>query len=231
MTIAGTNIRTLADLTQTATPTASATATGDALTGGQALGKDQFMKLMIAQLKHQDPLDPAKNEEFLAQLAQFSTLEGITNLNDSVSTMAASMKSSVASEASALVGRSVLVPTDQTIVENGSGMSGNVDLTSDVDDLTVQITDKSGAIVKTIDMGAQKSGAVRFDWDGTNSAGVAQPTGVYKVKATSGGGSGAQAFSVDLPEYVVSVSIGQDGMQLNLSGGTSVPVTDVKEIQ
>jgi flagellar basal-body rod modification protein FlgD len=170
--------------------------------------------LMIAQLKNQDPLDPAKNEEFLAQLAQFSSLEGITNLNDSVSSMAASMKSSIASEASSLVGRSVLVPTDQTVVENGSGLSGNVDLTSDVSDLTVQ-----------------KTGTVRFSWDGTNNSGAAQPTGVYKVKALSGGGAGSQAFDVDLPEYVVSVSIGADGMQLNLAGGTSVPVGSVKEIQ
>ncbi|HTO57906.1 MAG TPA: flagellar hook assembly protein FlgD [Pseudomonadales bacterium] len=229
MTIAGTNIRTLADLNPSATPTTTASPNG--VTGGQTLGKDQFMQLMIAQLKAQDPLNPADNTQFLAQLAQFSTLEGITNLNDSMSTMAASMKSSVASEASALVGRSVLVPTDQTIVEAGSGLSGNVDLTSDVSDLNVQITDQSGAIVKTIDMGAQKTGTVRFDWDGTNDAGVAQPTGVYKVKALSGGGSGAQAFSVDLPEYVVSVSIGSDGMQLNLAGGTSVPVDSVKEIQ
>ena len=100
MTISGTGIRTLADLNPAA-----------ATTGQEKLGKDQFLRLMVAQLKHQDPLDPAKNEEFLAQLAQFSSLEGITNLNDSVSAMAASMRSTVTSEASTLVGRSVLGTT------------------------------------------------------------------------------------------------------------------------
>src|SRR5512140_2378652 len=109
MTIANTNIRTLADLNPAPTTT-------NGKDGKDVLGKDQFMKLMVAQLKHQDPLDPSKNEEFLAQLAQFSSLEGITNLNDSVSAMATSMRSSATSEAAALVGRSVLVPTDQTLM-------------------------------------------------------------------------------------------------------------------
>lgn len=218
MTIQGTSIRTLADLNP-ATPK----------TGDDKLGKDQFLQLMVAQLKHQDPLDPAKNEEFLAQLAQFSSLEGITNLNNSVSAMAASMRSTVTSEASSLVGRAVLVPTGQTLMQTaGDGLMGNVNVPEATNDVIVQITDKSGATVAQLSLGAQKdAGTARFAWDGTNSAGVAQPAGVYKVKAFAN----SKALTVDLPEYVVSVSIGQDGMQLNLAGGTSVPVTDVKEIQ
>jgi flagellar basal-body rod modification protein FlgD len=223
MTIANTNIRTLADLNPAQTTT---TATGK---DGNVLGKDQFMKLMVAQLKHQDPLDPAKNEEFLAQLAQFSSLEGITNLNDSVSAMATSMRSSATSEAAALVGRSVLVPTDQTLMQ-GDGLIGNVNVTEPTDNLVVDITDQAGANVAHLSLGAQQAGTTRFVWDGTNSAGVAQPPGVYKVKAYSASDS-TQALAVDLPEYVVSVSLGTDGMQLNLAGGKSVPVTDVKEIQ
>ncbi len=222
MTIANTNIRTLADLN----PASSATG---AAASKEVLGKDQFMKLMIAQLKHQDPLDPAKNEEFLAQLAQFSSLEGITNLNESVSAMATSMRSSVTSEAAALVGRSVLVPTDQTLMQ-GDGMMGNVNVTQPTDNLVVDITDMAGANVAHLSLGAQQAGTTRFIWDGTNSAGEVQPVGVYKVKAYSASDS-TQALSVDLPEYVVSVSLGKDGMQLNLSGGTSVAVADVKEIQ
>lgn len=218
MTIQGTSIRTLADLNPAA-----------AKTGDDKLGKDQFLQLMVAQLKHQDPLDPSKNEEFLAQLAQFSSLEGITNLNNSVSAMAASMRSTVTSEASSLVGHSVLVPTGQTLMQTaGDGLMGNVNVLEATNDVIVQITDKSGATVAQLSLGAQEgAGTARFAWDGTNSAGVAQPAGVYKVKAFAN----SKALTVDLPEYVVSVSIGQDGMQLNLAGGTSVPITDVKEIQ
>jgi flagellar basal-body rod modification protein FlgD len=218
MTIQGTSIRTLADLNPAA-----------ATSGDSKLGKDQFLQLMVAQLKHQDPLDPSKNEEFLAQLAQFSSLEGITNLNNSVSAMAASMRSTVTSEASALVGHSVLVPTGQTLMQTaGDGLVGNVNVTEATNDVIVQISDKSGAAVAQLSLGEQKDpGTARFVWDGTNSAGVAQPTGVYKVKAFAN----SKALTVDLPEYVVSVSIGQDGMQLNLAGGASVPITDVKEIQ
>ena len=216
MTISGTGIRTLADLNPAA-----------ATTGQEKLGKDQFLRLMVAQLKHQDPLDPAKNEEFLAQLAQFSSLEGITNLNDSVSAMAASMRSTVTSEASTLVGRSVLVPTGQTLMQ-GDNLMGNVNVTEATNDVTVEISDKSGAAVAHLSLGPQtEAGTARFVWDGTNSAEEAQPPGVYKVKAFAN----SKGLTVDLPEYVVSVSIGQDGMQLNLAGGTSVPVTDVKEIQ
>ncbi len=224
MTIEGTSIRTLADLNPAATPA------NNGVNKDESLGKDQFLRLMIAQLKHQDPLDPSKNEEFLAQLAQFSTLEGITNLNDSVSTMAASMRSTVASEASSLVGRSVLVPTDQTLMQ-GEGLVGNVNLTEDTTALTVEITDQSGAIVKRLALGPHEAGTTRFVWDGTDGAGDAQPPGIYKVKAYSGGQSGAKGYAIELPESVVSVSIGQDGMLLNLAGGTSVPVSAVKEIQ
>lgn len=216
MTISSTGIRTLSDLNPAA-----------ATSGSEKLGKDQFLRLMVAQLKHQDPLDPSKNEEFLAQLAQFSSLEGITNLNDSVSAMAASMRSTVTSEASSLVGRSVLVPTDQSLMQ-GDGLVGNVNVTEATNDVVVEISNRSGASVARLSLGPQEeAGTARFVWDGTNSAGEAQPPGVYKVKAFSN----SKGLTVDLPEYVVSVSIGKDGMQLNLAGGTSVPVADVKEIQ
>jgi len=220
MTITATGIRTLADLNPA----------GRGANGQEALGKDQFLRLMIAQLKHQDPLDPAKNEQFLAQLAQFSSLEGITNLNESVSAMAASMRSTVTSEASSLVGRSVLVPTNQTLMQ-GRGLIGNVNVSEPTDDLVVEISDRSGANVRRLSLGPQEAGTTRFIWDGANSSGEPQPPGVYRVKAYANGSGSAQQFPVDLPEYVVSVSLGKDGMLLNLAGGSTVPVANVKEIQ
>ena len=219
MTISTTGIRTLSDLNPASQPGSS-----------EALGKDAFMKLMVAQLKHQDPLDPSKNEEFLAQLAQFSSLEGITNLNESVGAMAASMRSTVTSEAASLVGRSVLVSTDRTLMRDG-GLVGNVNVSAPTDNLVVDITDNAGTNVARLNLGAREAGTARFVWDGTNNAGLAQPPGVYRVKAYSIGDNSTEGFAVDLPEYVVSVSLGKDGMQLNLAGGSTVPVADVKEIQ
>ena len=116
-----------------------ASAAGSA-TGKKALGKDAFLQLLVTQLKNQNPLEPQGNGEFVAQLAQFSSLEGITTLNDTVSGIAGNYNSSQALQASSLVGRSVIAPGDKSVVDTTKGMTGSVVIPQSVAEVAVKIT-------------------------------------------------------------------------------------------
>ena len=194
------------------------------------LGKTQFLELMIAQFNNQDPLKPADNQDFIAQLAQFSSLEGIENLNASVDSMATAMRSSLTLEAAALVGRSVLVPTDRALMTD-NGIGGNIRNTQASSDLTVEISTLGGELIRRIPLGAQDSGDVRFLWDGADESGELQPAGAYRIRAYANVGGEQREATVELPEIVVSVSLDERGVTVNLAAGTSVPVTEIKEIQ
>jgi len=221
MELAGTSIRSAQDLSGGGARTNS----------GEELGKTQFLELMIAQMNHQDPLDPAKNEEFIAQLAQFSTVEGIENLNDSFAGLAASLKSTMATEAASLVGRHVVVPTGSATLPSGGGISGSIEVPRASSGVTVEITNAAGELMNRLDLGPQPSGRMRFGWDGTTASGATAPEGVYKVKAfTTVDGERAE-LTVNMPDQVVSVSLGADGVIANLAGGSSVPASQIKEIR
>lgn len=194
------------------------------------LGKDQFLELMVAQLENQDPLSPAENGDFLAQLAQFSSVEGIDNLNSTMESMSSALTSSLTVQAASLVGRSVLVPTNQTLM-NGNGMVGDVNIDASSSQVFVEISDATGALVKRLDLGAQGTGVVRFNWNGLDDSGAPQPAGLYRVRAYAQGADEATELSIDLPEKVLSVSLSEQGINLNLAGGSTVPTNSVKEIQ
>lgn len=211
----------------------TATALNQAAEGeeaGDELGQTQFLELMLAQLRNQDPLDPADNEAFVAQLAQFSTLEGITNLNDSVASMNTSLRSQLTLQSASLVGRSVLVPTNTTLME-GNGLTGNIELSQSTSNLSVEIAGQSGESIRRLELGAQSAGSLRFLWDGTDDTGAAMPPGIYQVRATSLIGDESVEQEVRLPERVVSVTLADDGARVNLAGGTDVSVTEISEIQ
>lgn len=201
-----------------------------AVAGDEELGKTQFLELMIAQMNNQDPLEPAKNEDFIAQLAQFSTVEGIENLNKSMAEMSTAVQSSLTMEAAALVGRYVMVPTNQSILQ-GSGLAGTIDLPQAASHLNVEITSATGELIRKIDLGAQAAGPLRFAWDGRNEAGGASPEGIYRVNAYSVVDGERREFTVSMPDQVVSVSIGERGVFANLAGGTSVATNEIQEIQ
>ncbi len=133
-----------------------------AATGNQALGKDAFLQLLVTQLKNQNPLSPQDNGAFVAQLAQFSSLEGINTLNDSVNNISSNFSSSQALQASSLVGRSIIIQTDKAMVDTSKSMNGSVAVPSAVGNVSVKITDKDGNVVRTVDMGAQSAGSQKL---------------------------------------------------------------------
>ncbi|SEB61161.1 flagellar basal-body rod modification protein FlgD [Pseudomonas saponiphila] len=216
----------LANSSKKTTTTSSAdglAAATNSATGKQSLGKDAFLKLLVTQLNNQNPLDPQDNSAFVAQLAQFSTLEGITTLNTSVNSITGNYKSSQALQASSLVGRSVIVQTGSTQVDTSKSMTGSVTVPSSVSSVTVTITDKNGNTVKTIDMGSQKAGNASFVWEGTKTDGTKADPGSYSFKAsTTIDGKGTDLITY-LPATVNSVTISQTGgeLMLNLAGMTS----------
>ena len=205
-----------------------------AATGSQSLGKDAFLQLLVTQLKNQNPLSPQDNGAFVAQLAQFSSLEGINTLNDSVNNISSNFSSSQALQASSLVGRSIIIQTDKAMVDTSKSMNGSVEVPSAVGNVSVKITDKDGNVVRTVDMGAQSAGSQSFIWDGKNEKGEIAPAGTYTFNASTKNDKGdAVALATSLPATVTSVTLSKTGgeMLLNLAGGMgSVKLSQIQTI-
>lgn len=198
--------------------------------GNEELGKNAFLELMIAQFNNQDPLEPAKNEDFIAQLAQFSSLEGIQNLNAGVEAMASAMRASTTLQAAGLVGRSVLVPASQAFMA-GEGLGGNIANGFPGSDITVQITDAAGGLVRKLHLGPHDTGEVQFTWDGASETGDPQAAGSYRFKAYAMVEGETTELEVELPELVTSVSFADGQASLNLKGGATVALSDVRKLQ
>lgn len=197
---------------------------------GEELGKTQFLELMIAQLENQDPLDPAKNEDFIAQLAQFSSVEGIENLNNTVDDMASAIRSSLTMEAASLVSREVLIPSDRAVITD-EGFSGQVDLPTGAADVRVEISDLSGQRVASLNLGAQEAGVNAFSWDGLNESGESVRGGLYEVKAFTDQGGVAESVPLYLPNLIQGVSIGPAGVEANLLGGGTTTTEQIRQIR
>ncbi|OAE13115.1 flagellar biosynthesis protein FlgD [Pseudomonas simiae] len=219
---------------KTATDNSSLNSATKAATGNQALGKDAFLQLLVTQLKNQNPLSPQDNGAFVAQLAQFSSLEGINTLNDSVNSISSNFSSSQALQASSLVGRSIITQTDKAMVDTSKSMTGSVAVTAATGNVSVKITDKDGNVVRTIDMGTQSAGDSSFIWDGKNDKGEVAPAGTYTFAASTKNDKGdAVALLTSLPATVTSVTLSKTGgeMLLNLAGGMgSVKLSQIQTI-
>ncbi|MFK7698651.1 flagellar hook assembly protein FlgD [Pseudomonas caspiana] len=197
-----------------------------------ALGKDAFLQLLVTQMKNQNPLEPQDNGEFVAQLAQFSSLESMQNLTTTVDSIAGLYQSSQALQASSLVGRSVIVNAGSTTVDTTKGMTGSVVVPSASSVTSVKIYDPQLNLVKTIDMGTQSAGNASFTWDGTNDAGEKVAAGNYSFVANGSLEGKSTSLATYLPATVNSVTTGVNGaeMVLNLAGGQSIGLSQVKTI-
>lgn len=206
----------------------------DRFATGDELGKDQFLELLVAQMNNQDPLSPQENGEFIAQLAQFSTVEGIGNLNTSMESLLSGYQSSQALQASSLVGRTVIVPADQAVVDTEAGLEGQLALQKNSTNVFVNIYDEAGSLVKTINLGSQEAGMHDFTWDGTDASGNLAEPGIYTVEAMASIDGKNTQMATLLPANVDSVSLGAGGsgqMMLNVAGLGSIGLSNVYAIK
>lgn len=201
------------------------------------LGQAAFLELMITQMKNQNPLEPQDNSEFVAQLAQFSSVEGLERLNKNFT----SFMSTNALQASSLVGRSVSVESDTSTLQNGGLISGTFDLDYSSKDAKISIYDDVGSLVQSIPLGELSKGENVFRWDGQNievngklldwkAPDNGAAVGVYKIQVTATQNGKQESLKTSLSANVNSVSINEDGeLILNLAGIGPVNVKDVKQ--
>ncbi|MCP5328007.1 MAG: flagellar hook assembly protein FlgD [Sinobacteraceae bacterium] len=185
------------------------------------LGQDAFLTLMLAQLRNQDPLKPLEPQEFLGQLAQFSSVTGIQGMRDSVTELAGSLRSSQLLEGATLVGREVLASSDSVELGAEGGVSGMVSTPEGSSRIDVRIRDASGALVRQISLEPQ-AGMSSFNWDGLDARGVRVPSGSYYVEATAQIGNYSETTETLLQQRVDSVTFDAagGGLTLNTTAGS-----------
>jgi flagellar basal-body rod modification protein FlgD len=202
-------------------------------TGGTSLGGTDFLTLMLAQLKNQDPTSPVDSNTFLSQLASLSEVQGITNLNTSFSALSNSMVSSQALQASSLLGHQALVSSSTaTLGTAGGTITGAVAVPQTTSGVTLNIANSAGVLVQQINLGAQSSGLANFSWNGTQGNGSQAPPGQYTLTAQVAGVASGTAVATYVNGTVQSVTMGAGttGLTLNVAGLGSVPFSSVQQI-
>ncbi len=206
-----------------ATPTPAAT---------PSLGQADFLKLMTAQMTHQDPTAPMTNGDFLGQMAQFGTVNGIQGLQTSFNNFSTSMGSNQTLQATSLIGKAVSTASNQGVLAAGGSINGSAALTNASSDVSVKIINPSnGNVVSKMDLGSQAAGTVPFSWNGINSDGTKASPGIYQVQVQSMVNGTNTALTTNIQSQVSSVSMGAQGVQVNLAGGLgSVNLSQITQI-
>jgi flagellar basal-body rod modification protein FlgD len=200
--------------------------------GASALGAEDFLALMVAQFKNQDPTKPVDNAQFVAQLASFGTVSGIADLNKSMKSLTDGYSANQTMQAASLLGRTVLIDQPTGWLDAGGSLEAAVDVPAGSQRVAVQITDASGQVVRTLDLGTPSKGLAKFTWDGKVDGGAAAPSGQYTINARALVGGKSEAASAYAEASVESVTINGTGQPVTLSlrGLADVTMTNVKQI-
>ena len=221
-------------INEVSTPDSAAFQSAPEATGRSSsdMGQEDFLELMLAQMKNQDPTKPLDPNEFMSQLAEFSTVNGIEELRQSFDSLAAVLVSDQSLKAAGLVGHSVMMPGNSGVLEEGGDIAGQVLLNDSVSDMNIKIYDAQGSLVRTIPMSSQAAGAVQFKWDGFMDSGDPALPGNYKVVAEVQVGDTVQEAAVEIRSRVESVSLNpyNGGILLNLDNGSTVPWETIQTI-
>ena len=196
------------------------------------LGRDEFFSLMVTQLQNQDPLQPLESDQFLAQVAQFSSVSSMQNIERSISDLATSMGSAQALQASTMVGREVVVPGNVVRHEAGSASRIGADLPASAGAVSFEIQTPAGEVVRRLDVGSQAAGLVSVQWDGKDNGGNDLAPGNYVFTAQAVNGTAGEALATLVGAKVDSVSVGRNppGVTLNLDTAATARLDDVREI-
>ena len=190
--------------------------------------EQRFLKLLVTQLNNQDPLNPMQNAELTSQLAQMSTVSGIEKLNSTVSSLANQSGASQVLQAASMIGYSVLSPGNELAVAKDKQTAFAVELPSSAAQVTVQITDAKGKVVRTMELGSMTEGVNGVTWDGKNDAGEAVAEGNYSYRVVASNGATAVEATALSFSQVAAVKQGAAGVTLELTAGRSIGLSDAR---
>jgi flagellar basal-body rod modification protein FlgD len=196
-----------------------------------SMGQKDFLTLFTTQLKCQDPLDPVKNEAFVAQLAQFSQLEATTSMDQTLKNYVESMAGERMMSSTSMIGKTVSVPDAPAVVQAGKPVQGFVRLPTGADGVKLQVFNDKGQQVVTQTLGSQKIGDMPLVWDGKSDTGAQVPDGFYTFRATVVSQGQTTTPSVNILSTVTGVNQQADKtILLEVAGGKSVKLSDVQRI-
>jgi flagellar basal-body rod modification protein FlgD len=192
------------------------------------LGQEDFLKLMTTQLQNQDPFAPMENGEFIAQMAQFSTVTGITSMDESLKNVAAKLGETRIATAANMLGHSVLVPGKIARANDDGSVNGVIDLPSASTNVNVVFKSQNGEIIDTINLGNQSSGLVGFAWHGAPKDMIENDEPIF-VEAYANSGKGMEGVSSSIFAEVLSSSAGDgdSGVMLDVRDYGTISANEV----
>ena len=202
-----------------------------ALTSTSGMGQKDFLTLFTTQLKNQDPLDPVKNEAFVAQLAQFSQLEATTGMAQTLTNFVDAQAGQQIMSSSSLIGKRVDVPGGPATWMGTQPVTATVNLPSGADGVKFDVLDAKGITIRSQIVGAQAAGNMTWSWDGKDDSGTAVANGAYQFQATAVSKGVFTNPAVSTMATVTSVTQASDKtMLLQIEGGKTVKLADVQNV-
>lgn len=194
-----------------------------------ALGKDDFMTLLLVELQHQDPTEPMDSEKILTQTSQLAGLEASENTNVALEDLANSLKASQDFSTIGAIGKTADLGSDAISLDEGASSSFEMYFPEDIEAGTISITDLDGNQVATIEVGTNTSGVYQFNWDGLNSNGNPAESGIYRVNADYSSPNGGK-FQTRLGAYPIESVRFEGGETLVKVGSSYIPSSQIVEI-
>jgi len=193
------------------------------------LGKDDFLKLLLVELQHQDPTEPMDSEKILSQTSQLATLESAQNTNDALERLAESLGASQQFSTIAAIGKTADLGSNAIGHDKGNISTFEVYFPQEIAAGSLEILDNDGNIVSTMNVEENPSGVYKFDWDGTLSNGSAAESGIYYITASYSNPEG-DALTTRMGAYPIESVRFEDGNTLVKVGSTYVPLENVVEV-
>jgi flagellar basal-body rod modification protein FlgD len=192
--------------------------------------KDDFLKLLVTQMRYQDPMNPMDNAQMTSQIAQLNTVEGINQLNATVTNLQASLMASQSMQSASLIGKTILADGNAINLQSGSA-SLSMRLEGPAESVVVDVINSGGRIIKTANLGANAAGIQTFTWDGSTNEGGVAPNGQYTFQVNAKKLNQAVVVTPLTQATVSGVELTSAGPQLSLNNGTNIAMSTVRGVR